>query len=309
MLAVFLTCLKVLGIALLSVLALVILLLLLVLFVPIRYRVEARKLREEDNGIFAKIKITWLLHLLNICFQYPDAAYVRVRILFFTIFRSDKPKESTDKMKNIEDEEKKESKSSDTSNVESTEQVTEEKTVEEEKRQTATGQMSQPEEDEEQSKQNINEKIEIFLKAVLRFLKKLKYTIKGIYDKIKEIIHNIRYYCEIIKSDLFQRTWNKCSKEIFALLKSIAPRKIKGQIEVGMEDPATTGQILAYYGMLYPVLGDKINVIPNFEQVVLQGDLLIKGKITIYKVLKTAFVVYFNNDMRKLLKLLKKEDA
>lgn len=309
MFAVFLTCLKVLGIVLLSVLALVMLLLLLVLFVPVRYRVEARKLQEEDNGIFAKIKITWLLHLLNICFQYPDAAYVRVRILLFTIFRSDKPKESTGKKKNMEEGEAANSKSSDTSIAEPTEQIGEEKTGREEKKQTTTGQTDKTEEDEGQSKQKINEKIEIFLKAVLRFLKKLKYTIMGIYDKIKEIIYNIRYYCNIIKSDLFQRTWNKCSKEIFALLKSIAPRKIKGQIEIGMEDPATTGQILAYYGMLYPVLGDKINVIPNFEQVVLQGDLLIKGKITIYKVLKTAFVVYFNKDIRKLLKLLKKEDA
>ena len=104
---VILTILKIIGIILLVVLGLILFLLLLVLFVPIRYRIDASKDAEGEQQIHALIKVTWLLHLLNIRFLYPEEAYLRVRIACFTLFRSDQPtKEAASSKKNAAAEKK-----------------------------------------------------------------------------------------------------------------------------------------------------------------------------------------------------------
>lgn len=301
MMAILLTILKVIGIGLLCILTLLIVMLALVLWVPLRYRLEVQKYDREENAIEADIKLSWLLHLLGVRFQYPEAAYVRVTLFGLTIFRSDKPRKSK-RHKNTEQKKEEADKTEET--------VAEQKTTEHKadagkEESSCSENIGDSGQKEAAMPQN---RIQIFLQAVLRRLKNLKYTIRKIYDKIVDVIRNIRFYLEILKSELFQNTWKRCSTEAIRLLKSIAPRKIKGRIRIGMEDPAATGQILAYYGMLYPFLGDKVDLIPEFEQVVLEGNLQIKGKITTFHVLKTAFLIYFNPDLRKLLKLLKRED-
>ena len=76
-----------------------------------------------------------------------------------------------------------------------------------------------------------------------------------------------------------------------------------------MGDPAATGQVLAVYGILYPLVGDHVRVMGEFEQKRIEGTLFIKGRMTLFRFVKTACRIYFNRDIRKLIKLLKKEDA
>ena len=130
-----------------------------------------------------------------------------------------------------------------------------------------------------------------------------------ICDKIKHVISNIRYYLAVIQSNCFKRAFSLCKTEVFSLIKSILPRRIKGTFLVGTGDPASTAQILAVHGMLYPIIGNHITITPDFENAVIEGDLLVKGRITVFKALKTAIKVYFNKDVRKVLRLLKREAA
>lgn len=345
---VILTILKIIGIILLCILGLILLLAGVVLFVPVRYRITVKKEAEEElSDAHVTIRVTWLLHLLNVCFAYPDHAYVRIRLLFFTIFRSDRPKKEKKEKK-----EKKKKSSKTTRRTEQKEQKDQkelrEKTPEHQSRpdgqnesdeqnkldgQKSPDDQSEPknyssqEGSQEQNRQsthaqqapdtqnvpNDQEKLsfkERFLRIVRKvweILKNIRYTIRKIYDKIMDIIRNIRYYTELLKSDLFKETFKKCSGELLKLLKSIAPRKIKGRLRIGMEDPATTGKILGYYGMLYPLIGDHIDIVPDFDQTVLEGNILIKGKITLFKAIKTGIIVYFNKDLRKLIQLWKRE--
>ncbi len=74
-----------------------------------------------------------------------------------------------------------------------------------------------------------------------------------------------------------------------------------------MDDPAATGEILAVWGMLYPVIGGYVDVAGDFERKRLEGHLLLKGKIRFFTFLRVAVKIYFNKDIRKLYKLLKKE--
>ena len=366
---VILTILKIIGIILLVVLGLMLFLLLLVLFVPIRYRVDASKDAEGEQQIHALIKVTWLLHLLNIRFLYPEEAYLRVRIACFTLFRSDQPtKKAASSKKNAAAEKKKESeaktvktskasrKAEDTllatedvegsgeqpqaidedgwSPIDNTQIKPDEKTEamlkDAPKNQTGnathTEMDSEPadagaEEEKEEAETETDfeestskwklrrEKILWCIQKLWKLLKNIRYTIQSIYDKIRNIIHHIRYYYRVLQSELFHRTWEKYSKEALCLLKRIAPRKVKGYLHIGMEDPATTGQILGYYGMLYPLIGGHIDVVPDFDQVILEGFLKIRGHITLFQAVRTACIIYFNKDLRKLIRLLKREVA
>ncbi len=364
---VILTILKIIGIILLVVLGLILLLLLLVLFVPIRYRIDASKNAEGEQQIHALVKVTWLLHLLNIRFLYPEEAYLRVRIACFTLFRSDQPaKEVASAKKNTATEKEKESeaknvKTSKASQEDSKSSIQDEDTllatedessgvqsqsvdeegwsridnaqikIDEETEgklknapepqtenaahaeiNSESAEAGEEETDFEESPSKwelLREKIIWCIQKLWELLKNIRYTIQSIYDKIRNIIHHIRYYYKVLRSDLFHRTWEKCSKEALHLLKSIAPRKVKGYLHIGMEDPATTGQILGYYGMLYPLIGGHIDVIPDFDQVILEGTLKIRGHITLFQAVRTACIIYFNKDLRKLIKLLKREVA
>lgn len=394
---VILSILKIIGIILLVVLGLILLLLLLVLFVPIRYRIDASKDAEGEQQIHALVKVTWLLHLLNIRFLYPEEAYLRVRIACFTLFRSDQPaKEVASAKKNTATEKEKESEAKTVkASKEDPSSNSKEENFKQESEKQDTTQYSSSRQDEDTllatedmedsggqsqtidkdgwkrmdsdpakvdqkkeddlSKNDFNndpgkqtgnaahteidsesvevteeegaeeaetdseespskwellrEKIIWCIQKFWGLLKNIRYTIQSIYDKIRNIIHHIRYYYKVLRSDLFHRTWEKCSKEALHLLKSIAPRKVKGYLHIGMEDPATTGQILGYYGMLYPLIGGHIDVIPDFDQVILEGTLKIRGHITLFQAVRTACIIYFNKDLRKLIKLLKREVA
>ena len=72
MLHIILLILKIIGIVLLCILGIIILALFCVLFVPVRYRIEVmRKEGEDEPPVDVRVKVTWLLHLLNILIRYP----------------------------------------------------------------------------------------------------------------------------------------------------------------------------------------------------------------------------------------------
>ena len=337
--ALVLQILKVIGIILLCILALLILILSLVLFVPIRYRLKGERRIPDDAPVRARMKVTWLLHLLSVTFSYPEAAYIQVKVLGIRVFSTQEKEESG----KTEKKEKKKSGTDENSKTDRTEEKGESRTkkltqkgssenvekkqkdkVQEENTGKApdrkTGdhnkQKGSPEydlsveaqEDTKEDAENEEKPTLIgFFRKLWQKLKNIKYTIKQIYDKIKEIIKNIRYYIAVIQSETFQRAFLTCKEEAFYLLKSILPRKFTGNFVVGTGDPASTAQILAVHGILYPIIGNHITITPDFENTIITGDFFIKGKITVFKVLKVAITVYFNKDLRKVIRLLKRE--
>lgn len=311
MISILLMILKILGIFLLVVLGIILLLVLLILFVPVRYKITAYRKAAEEPPVTAGIKATWLFHILNAAFSYPEAAYVRIRVFCFTIFRTDKSREKSPRQKEKE-ESGEQKKAQNQEAFENQEADQEQPKTEAVQKPQAEQEMHKEQADFKEGKYQEEEskaKPADFFKKLWSMLKNIKYTIIKICDKIKHIVKNIRYYIKIIKSDTFKRAWTVCSGQVFSLLKSIFPGKLKGNLLIGTGDPASTGQVLAIYGMLYPLIGNHIVITPDFEQQILEGELLIKGKITVFQAVKTAWIVYFNKDLRRLIKLFKREAA
>lgn len=333
MLHIVLLVLKIIGIILLCILGILLLGIVCVLFVPVRYKIELD--REEGEGkppSVVRAKITWFLHLLNILIRYPAEVSVRVRILFFTIFRI--PKKSKHS-KAPEQDTTKDTQTDNQTHVKesaiSEEQIsakdlpqteapipeseplqTEEAipdTPSQAKEQTSVAEPLQPDKQDSLKEKchKILEKIKNFIRKIKELFQNIQYTIEHFCDRIKSISNQIEYYKGIITSDIFQQSFQLCKGELFSIMKSLKPQKFKADVIVGMDDPATTAQILAIWGMLYPIIGEHVNVAGDFEQNRIEGHVLIKGKIKVFTFVRAVIRIYFNKDSRKLIQLLKKE--
>ncbi|MDE6747649.1 MAG: hypothetical protein K2K21_01100 [Lachnospiraceae bacterium] len=320
MLHILLLILKIIGIIIAVLIGCILLSLCLALFVPVHYRVELK--RTEDDGcppIEVNAKITWLMHFINIRILYPSDIYLKVRVLFFTLFRLPKKSKKEKKKKSIQSadhkkksendndkDKEKDGNSKETENIK-TEQQTEKK---EEKLRDKSGETKSADiSGEETQYTKEKESLKSRINKILSLFKNIWYTIKGICDKIKEILENIEYYLDIIKSDTFKQAFTLCKGELGTIFNYVKPRKFMADLIIGMDDPAATGQILSYYGILYPLIGNNVTVTGDFDRKRIEGSVFFKGRIKLFTFLKAVIRIYFSKDIKKLLKLFKKEDA
>lgn len=326
MLHIVLLILKIIGIVLGILLAVLLAGFGIALFVPVRYRIEARRTEEEGAPpVEAEGSVTWLLHLVNIRFRYPADVYLRARIALFTVFRLP-PKQKKQRgdgrrkknRKSAGTEETQEAGAEEKQNTGTDEgqgtRAEEEQNVGTEEKKSAGAEEKQEAETTEKQqesspKSSVADRIREAFVRIREIFQNIWYTLTGICDKIKTIWENIEYYMEVIRSDTFQRAFARCRDELISILSYIRPRKFQADLTIGMDDPAATGKILSYYGMLYPLIGGHVNIVPDFERKRIEGTVLIKGKVRLFTFVRAAIRIYFSKDIRKLIRLFKKEDV
>lgn len=327
MLHIILLILKIIGIVLLCIIGVIILVLIGVLFVPVRYRIEVmRKEGEEEPPVDVRVKVTWLLHLLNVLIRYPCETLVRVRLMIFTIWKMPFQK-GQEGQSDQEDDVAEEGDSQAGTDREPQEKNSEKQSastaekimsVEKEKIPTVTVQATRTEDESDETKEapTFMDKLRalpVILRKVIEKIKSLfeniQYTIRRFCDKMKSISDNIQYYKALVESEAFHNSFGLCKEELTAILKSLKPQKLEAKLIVGMDDPAATGEILAVCGMLYPILGGHVDVTGDFERKRIEGSVFIQGKIRAWTFLRAAVRIYFNKDIKRLLRLWKKEAA
>lgn len=342
MLHILLLILKIIGIVLLCLLGALILGIACALFVPVRYRVEAvRKEGEGEPPVLLRVKVTWLLHFVNLVLRFDGSLFVRARIMIVTLFRLPKKEkrkkggrkekigagpEEADAIEAARENDEKNAADEHSGKDDGVKAALEkresasqtdlsEETEETESRPSRSIETAEIEgEDEALEKPSFWDKLRaipeilrgIFLKIKSLF-ENIQYTIRKFCDKIKSVSDTIEYYRSVIEGEAFQRSFSLCKGELLRIAKSLKPQKFQAQLVVGMDDPAATGQILGYCGMLYPLIGGHVDVAGDFEKKRLEGRVFLKGKIRFFTFLRAAVKVYFNKDIRKLYRLLKKE--
>ena len=324
MLHIILLILKIIGIVLLSVIGILLLAIACVLFVPVRYRIRLTREEGEDKPpVMAYVKVTWLLHFVNILIQYPSKVIVRARVFVFTLFRLPKKDKKSEKENHSEQTASEKKKKSTLSTVTEEHKPSDkdgEGSVQEETEHKESDESEEPEESGEPGEleekkslfakiRNILTKIKQIFEKIKAFFENIQYTIRKFCDKIKAVLDNIQYYHEVLDSDPFRQSLASCKRELSWLLKKMKPNKFEADFIVGMEDPATTGEILAVYGILYPLIGQHVRVVGDFdcEKTHIEGQLHIRGRMSVITFLRVAGRIYFNKDIKKLIKLLKKE--
>ena len=305
MLTVVLTILKWIGIALLVLLGVLIFLLCLILFVPIRYK--ANGFCKDSYQIHAKA--TWLLHIISftVDFKQEQPFRMKLRILGISIYDNLKEKKTKKTKVNTLPEIVGASKQ-ERSNAESVEEITKaEKPIMQEQNTNIIKDISVSEAnvdgdmDAEQEAQRLTfmQKQKKICLKVINIFRNIKYTIRKICDTIKEFKDNITYYVELFKKDSTKVALEACKKRLLRIIKNLKPQKFQVNLHVGMDDPATLGDILGVWGMLYPIHQGHIDICPDFEQTVLEGDFYCKGRITVYIYIWTIMIILFEKDIRR----------
>lgn len=325
MIHIILKILAIIGIIILCLLACLLVMVLSVLFVPVRYRAFGVH-NEKETCIH--VKITWFLHMITAVYDFPNPGELQIK-LFGAPFRM--RKKENDSAAGKEAAEKPADKMSTGSVsdtwIEDNEKVREAADTGEEagpgqeknRPETQEGKNNNQNTDREQEENKSageekakDRRIPIFTRIKHRLLhiwRKIKYTIKSICVRIKKIAEDFQYYRELLLEEENRLLYGRCLARIGKVIKNIRPSKLEAQLLVGTGSPDTTGYLLAVYGMLLPFLGKHIDITPDFERPVLQGEFSIKGRITFFVLLVNGAGVYFDKQLHILIGRLKREDA
>ncbi|MCM1189089.1 MAG: DUF2953 domain-containing protein [bacterium] len=137
-----------------------------------------------------------------------------------------------------------------------------------------------------------------------KFLK-LKYTIRKLCDKIKEIWENISYYAQLLQEDNTVKLWGHVRLRLSKIFKNIRPRHIRAKILFGAASPDTTGYLYGAFWMFSPLLGADVSVTPDFTQAVLQGEADISGHITGVVLMWNGLRLLLDRKLHKFIKMMK----
>lgn len=293
---VILQILAVIGIVLLVLLALLILTVLAVLFVPIRYRASGEKEADRIEGVAA---VSFLYPFLS--FKWQRAGNENrwaLRLLGIKLKSSRK----ADKGKVAEPEKTDKGKAEETAQAAKPEKAAE--PVKEEKQPaTPSVQNAEAEDAARQAEETGTQETDRGSSE-----KKARFTISGLCDKMENIRDNVEYYKERLTAEENRLFLKRTKERIFAVLKSIKPKVLTARVVCGTGSPDTTGYVCAVYGMLYPVIEDRISFTADFENKVLDGELSVKGKVRVATLVRHGIKILLDKQLKVFLKEMKRED-
>ena len=143
---------------------------------------------------------------------------------------------------------------------------------------------------------------EIFHRRGPNFFLRFGAKISSVIGKIKRFFARLGEFLAFLRSEQFTRGARVLKREGLRVLKHLRPRRLRGRLAFGFEDPATTGRVLGGLGILYPVLPKKLSIEPDFEKKKLEADVEIGGHFFGIVLLVRALKIFCNKDVRALLR-------
>lgn len=307
-----------------TVLGLAVLVLLLLLFCPVRYSAEALKETSSFKETEAAVRVSWLFGGISFTFRRIQGKNTQKLCVFgipvLSLLQKRKQKKAAaGKVQTAE-------KSS------LSEQPTEKPLPEtkislpqkkkpdipygsaeaKQKKDPETGTSDLSESDEKIRTENKN-KISAFpdkLKEIMdrlaqlpSMLSKIPLTIRRIYDKID-------WYRQFFEYPRTKEAVSLVLDRSKKLMHHIFPKKIKGKVTFGSEDPSITGTALAVLGMTMPFHKNRVEIVPVFDnQNILEGNIKIKGRIYGFVPVKMLAELYFNKNIKYIISRWKHKEV
>ena len=285
-----LTILKIIGILLLVLLGLLFLAALLVLVVPLRYRIWM----EYRESLKAKVSVSWLLKMAELKAVYDGELDVDVRALWFHPLRDGEKKEPA------EIEEKKQPQELSGQLVIQSEPQSKIQSETHSLKQSAKEREADQDDNSQSEKEGsgrpcAGNRWKQISAAGLHFKSQICRKWNGFYRKMIS-------YRNFVTNERNQRVFFMILGQSKRLVHHILPKKVLLQADIGFDDPATTGNVLAAASILYAFYGDRIQVTPYFDQEILEGEVEASGRIRLGTLLYLAAKVWFHKDFRMLRK-------
>lgn len=338
MLHIILGILKAVGIIVGILLLILILLLLSAVFVPVRYRVKAVK-QEERAEIEAGF--SWLLHLVSVhvFFGISKEAVFSVKICGIRLpFGRKEKKEKQEKQSFSERKEKTAAENFAAGDITGTFTEPVETAEEPERREPeetgekeetkATEEGKEPEKTTEKERKDSPDtppertekrKIRFLLGRLCDKIKQIIRKLKAIWRRLLRIPEDICAAGDRIRavSDRFEQFLSfldeyevrECVYTVFGylkeLLRHIGPRRIRGYLYFGCEDPAVTGQLTGLVYLLLPARADRFEVRPDFHQTAFETEIICSGHIRACHFIAAGFRAFRNKKLCRLVRRIR----
>ena len=301
-------------------LGLLLLAVLFVLFCPVRYRVSAVKTEGDWKQTEGEGIVSWLFHGISLKAEWKDQQ-MEISFHLFGI--------PVDKLLKKRQEKRTVTEKSGTG-VNREEENKKSENIEAEDLRTDRNSASGTSADTErtgnsqifgQQRLNTDDISEDTLKKRQFFIKRIRDRFRNIFQSIRTKLRNIRRTFRKIKKEV---SWWKAFIEhprVTAarklvwkhgkfLFKHVFPTKIEGQVTFSFEDPAVTGATLAVLGMTIPFHKNCVQINPRFEgENYLQGNIRAKGRIYGFVFARAAVSIYFNKNIKYVIKRWKTRRA
>lgn len=122
-----------------------------------------------------------------------------------------------------------------------------------------------------------------------------------IVRKMKKKVHSVQDLVDILRSDAGKAFICIVKENVIHLWKQIHPRRMRGKVIFGTGDPCSTGELLGVLALFYTWYGNGVQIIPDFEQKRIEGNVSFRGRIRMITLICIAWRIIKNKDGRKLL--------
>lgn len=309
MIDVVLKVLVILGIVLLVVVSLCLVALLLLLFFPFTYRIRGEK---SGESFWLSFRVNWLFGLFRVRFLYPDPGRLRVKALFLTLFDKKIPPEKVpDAQEEKAGPQEKSAKGNNTEENSAPQdqgkagQADAKAAAEKADKKTAEGSQGDSPKPQAEEEASGTEEKKSFPEKISEKIRELQEKILGIIDKIKKIWKNISYYVDLLQEENTKQLAAHAAKRAWKILKSIRPRRMKGEILFGTGSPDTTGYLYGAYCAASAILGAGFFVTPDFERKRFEGEFDVAGRVCVWVLLANGLGLILDKRLRVFLKRLK----
>ena len=283
-LLVLVTIAKVIGILL----AVLVIVALAILFAAVRY---CGKISFDDKK--AQISIRWLGVVLRvpILITEKDLQW-KVRVFGVPILRSDGAhKKRRSKKSSAPKAQKRKAEKAEEQNVpkkqsdKTEEQIASKQTTDQREERSAFRQA-----DEREKKPRGIRQLFLWLQNVIKIVRKMK-----------KKVHSVQDLVDILRSDAGKAFICIVKENVIHLWKQIHPRRMRGKVIFGTGDPCSTGELLGVFALFYAWYGNGVQIVPDFEQKRIEGNVSFRGRIRMITLICIAWRIIKNKDGRKLL--------
>ena len=314
------------------VLGLLLLAILLILFCPVRYRASGTKEQDDWKKIRGEGQISWLFHGVVLRAVWAEGNLQTSFRLFGIpvdkiLNRRKKTKEhssdsveSTEEQRKIEDQrEVIEPEKIPESPVNARlEEILEKPVNAESEKMISSPVDSRPQEAPKKPQQETDsDKKEKKTSPVRKLLSGIQSKRKRIWDRIHHIRTTlgrvgtqITWWRDFLEHPKVRAGISLVWTHAKFLIRHVLPTRMDGEITFSTEDPSITGAILAVLGMTIPFHKNCVRVRPLFSgENYCQGNVRIKGRIYGIVFVRAAISIYFNKNIKYIIRRWKTRRA
>lgn len=313
--SVVLKILSILGIILLSLLALVLTAALLVLFWPVSYRGAGTAKTGEYRACF---RFRWLFGLVRGTYTYPEDGKLRIKALWITVYESggneksgETPKDSLKEPAETRDSQAAMPQTQDAQAAAPETHDLQETRPPEQDSQEKTSPEQNPLETASQAQNSPQEQLSAVNAAKEKGSQEQESegTIPEKKKDLKNLKGQLLSYLNILRNKDNQELVLYGLERLGKIIRHIRPRYLRVQALAGLGEPDLTGYAYGIYCSVRPFLGKKcqVKITPDFERRILEGEAALRGRIMAATILYHVCSVLFDRRLRQMIDQLKME--